>query len=96
MDPVLVEGDLGLGQIRVSILGSSRWPVRLGILHGKLAQLVTTVDKLDTLGGIVHTLGKAVVQVRGVALAISSVVRLGTLKVSALLSVSVVLPGFTL
>lgn len=54
------------------------------------------MDKLDTLGGIVHTLGKAVVQVRGVALAISSVVRLGTLKVSALLSVSVVLPGFTL
>ncbi|VVA39438.1 PREDICTED: leiomodin-2 [Prunus dulcis] len=32
------------GQLRVSILGSSRWPVRLGILLDRLARLVITAD----------------------------------------------------
>ncbi|KAI5339147.1 hypothetical protein L3X38_018419 [Prunus dulcis] len=45
MDPVLVVGDLGLGQIGVSIQISSQCPVRQGILHGRLAQLVVTVDR---------------------------------------------------
>ena len=74
MDPVLVVGDLGLGQIGVSIQISSRCAVRQGILHGRLAQPVVTMDMLDTLGGIAHSSSKAVAQVRGVAPAVSTVV----------------------
>ncbi|CAL2230256.1 unnamed protein product [Prunus armeniaca] len=72
--------------------GSAR-RLRLGILHGRLAQPVTTVDRLDTLEVIAHILYRAVVQVRGVVLVVSIVVRFGTLKVSALFSLSVILQG---
>lgn len=47
--PVLVVGDLGLGQLGVSILVCSEWTVRPEILHGRHAQPITTVGRSDTL-----------------------------------------------